>query len=263
MTDPAPSSPQSSSSSPRRTKLRYKSKMLHIFLLFLPQVPLIARVALLHILRWSEQAKYIDLRTALTVAVLRSFLTPEKPLSVTGTQRFLGRDPGIKGRIWVSKYTAPAPEGTSIRDALVKVIETLRLPSAARTEVRLPEIAPVEAEWTGYRDGAADDAKLPQISEEDKYHRLMEECTSSVTVLYFHGGAYWLMDPATHRPTTKKLAKLSGGRCYSVRYRLAPQNPFPAALLDALSSYLTLLFPPPGAFHEPVLPGEIVVAGDR
>ena len=71
----------------------------------------------------------------------------------------------------------------------------------------------------------------------------MKECKSPVTVLYFHGGAYYLLDPSTHRPTTKKLAKLTGGRCYSVRYRLAPQNPFPAALLDALVSYLTLLYP--------------------
>ncbi|PFH62746.1 hypothetical protein XA68_12174 [Ophiocordyceps unilateralis] len=35
-----------------------------------------------------------------------------------------------------------------------------------------------------------------------------------------------------------------------------PQHPFPAALLDALVSYLALLYPPPpDAFHEPVSPG--------
>lgn len=70
------------------------------------------------------------------------------------------------------------------------------------------------------------------------------------------------MDPATHRPTTKKLAKLTKGRCLSVRYRLAPQNPFPAALLDALISYLTLLYPPAGSLHAPVSPQHIVFAGD-
>jgi acetyl esterase/lipase len=70
------------------------------------------------------------------------------------------------------------------------------------------------------------------------------------------------MDPASHRPTTKKLAKLTKGRCLSVRYRLAPQHPFPAALLDALISYFTLLYPPAGSFHTPVQPGQIVFAGD-
>ncbi len=81
------------------------------------------------------------------------------------------------------------------------------------------------------------------------------ECKTPVTVLYFHGGAYWLLDPATHRPTTKRLAKLTAGRCYSVRYRLAPQNPFPAALLDGLASYLALLYPPPGGVPQSRAPG--------
>jgi acetyl esterase/lipase len=49
---------------------------------------------------------------------------------------------------------------------------------------------------------------------------------------------------------------------FSVRYRLAPQNPFPAALLDALVSYLSLLYPPVGALHKPVPASHIVLAGD-
>lgn len=48
----------------------------------------------------------------------------------------------------------------------------------------------------------------------------------------------------------------------SVRYRLAPQNPFPAALVDALTAYLSLIHPPPGALHDPVPANKIVIAGD-
>lgn len=70
------------------------------------------------------------------------------------------------------------------------------------------------------------------------------------------------MDPATHRFTTSALAEKSGGRCFSVRYRLSPQNMFPAALLDALVSYLALLSPPLGSFHEAVPASRIVIAGD-
>lgn len=70
------------------------------------------------------------------------------------------------------------------------------------------------------------------------------------------------MDPCTHREVTTKLAKITGGRCYSVRYRLAPQEPFPAALLDAFVSYLTLLSPPEGSLHTPVPANKIVFAGD-
>ena len=47
-----------------------------------------------------------------------------------------------------------------------------------------------------------------------------------------------------------------------VRQRLAPQNPFPAALLDIFQAYLSLLSPPPGSPHQAVPPSSIVVAAD-
>lgn len=71
-----------------------------------------------------------------------------------------------------------------------------------------------------------------------------------------------LMDPSTHRLTTSSLAQKTSGRCLSIRYRLAPQSPFPAALLDGLIAYLTLLYPPPASFHAPVPASQIILAGD-
>lgn len=235
------------------------------------KLPLIVKVALLHMLKLSPNSKYLDLRSDLIVAVLRSFLDPKKPMSITHTQKISNRDPGIKGRIWIAKYTAPAPPESSIRDVVIQAVESMRNsnnddgspPPLPLKDVTWADMAPVEAEWTGYRKNATTSSRLPEILELEKYGEMMREVTSPTTVLYLHGGAYFLMDPATHRPTTKKIAKLTGGRCYSVRYRLAPQNAFPAALIDALLSYLTLLHPPKGAFHEPVKPENIVFAGDR
>ena len=224
----------------------------------------VARAVFLHMLRVSEQSKFVDLRTAMTVAALRAFVTARPTKSVTAMQKQLNADPGIKGRIWVSTYSSPPSPGTGVRDAMVRAIEGLRQPGTpSKEDLVVPDAVAVEAEWTGYRAGAARKDPPPSIPESEKYAEMMKECKSPATVLYFHGGAYWLLDPASHRPTTKKLAKLTGGRCYSVRYRLAPQNPFPAAVMDGLSAYLTLLYPPPGAFHEAVRPEDIVFAGDR
>lgn len=244
-----------------------------LLLQLVSRLPLMARVALLHMLHVSPTAKYVDLRTELTVAVLRSFVEPTKPMSITSTQKALGRDPGVKGRIWIATYDAPPPPEPSIRDVVIRAVEAMAAAPAAGggqsppppplKDVTWPELAPVFAEWTGYRASATSSSRLPPITEAEKYAEMMKEVTSPVTVLYFHGGAYFVMDPATHRPATKKIAKLTGGRCYSVRYRLAPQNPFPAALIDALQSYLTLLYPPPEALHEAVKPENIVFAGDR
>lgn len=68
--------------------------------------------------------------------------------------------------------------------------------------------------------------------------------------------------PGRYHKVVARFAKSTGGRCLSFRYRLAPQHPFPAALLDALVCYLSLLHPSPGAFHEPVPPSSIVFSGD-
>ena len=47
-----------------------------------------------------------------------------------------------------------------------------------------------------------------------------------------------------------------------MRYRLSPQHAFPAALLDLLVAYLSLLYPPLGAYHTPVPASCIVLTGD-
>jgi acetyl esterase/lipase len=66
----------------------------------------------------------------------------------------------------------------------------------------------------------------------------------------------------THRYQVQRHARKLGGRAFSPAYRLAPQYPFPCAILDSLAAYLFLLDPPPGASHKPVLPSSIILAGD-
>jgi acetyl esterase/lipase len=70
------------------------------------------------------------------------------------------------------------------------------------------------------------------------------------------------MDPCTHRVPLAHLSRLTSAPIFSVRYRLAPQNPFPAALVDALTAYLSLLHPPPGSLHKPIPANKIIIAGD-
>ncbi|KAK0641141.1 alpha/beta hydrolase fold-domain-containing protein [Cercophora newfieldiana] len=235
---------------------------LGLFTTMIYKLPVIARAAVLHMLRFTEQSKYVDMRTEIIIAILRSFMWG-KPMSVSASQRWLIQETEPKGRIWISNYTCPAPADRGIQDAIAAAIEGLwDGKTEKRMELRMPEMEGVQAEWTGYRAEATPESRLPDVSEKERYDSMMKGVTSPTTIVYFHGGAFWLMDPATHRGTTKRLAKITGGRCYSVRYRLAPQNAFPAAVMDALMSYLGLLYPPPGAFHEAVPAENIVFAGD-
>ncbi|KAJ5644949.1 hypothetical protein N7507_010960 [Penicillium longicatenatum] len=199
-----------------------------------------------------------DLRTELITVVIRSFVAGDERKTMTETQKNSLRDPGIKGPMWVSKVTLPQPE-LDVRDAVVRAIEIL---GTGQETFDIPDTTAVEAEWTGYRRGVGKKEPQPDISEEDKYRALRKDITSDMTILYLHGGAYILMDPCTHRLPVSNLARLTGAQALSVRYRLAPQNPFPAALVDALTAYLSLIHPPKGSFHEPVPANKIVIAGD-
>ncbi|KAJ3341009.1 hypothetical protein HDU93_005873 [Gonapodya sp. JEL0774] len=76
----------------------------------------------------------------------------------------------------------------------------------------------VPAEWI-IKDGAAPDAPV---------------------CVYCHGGGYTGGSLTSHRPITALLAQ-RGIRVLSVDYRLAPENPFPAAITDAVSAYRYVL----------------------
>ncbi|TDD82863.1 alpha/beta hydrolase [Actinomadura darangshiensis] len=60
-------------------------------------------------------------------------------------------------------------------------------------------------------------------------------------ILYLHGGGYVVCSPRTHRPITSRLALDTGLPVLALRYRLAPEHPFPAPLEDALAAYRWLL----------------------
>ena len=74
-------------------------------------------------------------------------------------------------------------------------------------------------------------------------------------LLYLHGGGFVYGQTPPHLQMGTYLAKKMGVRVLMVDYRLAPENPFPAALDDCVTSYRWLL---KQGFHAQ----NIVVAGD-
>jgi len=71
-------------------------------------------------------------------------------------------------------------------------------------------------------------------------------------LLYLHGGGYVACSAQTHRPISCSFAQL-GFRVFVPNYRLAPENPFPAAVHDAIEVFL-------GMTHGSGQP--VAVAGD-
>lgn len=214
-----------------------------------------------HSLGYQTEKKW-DLRTMLTITTIRGIMENSSS-SVTQQQNFSLKRPAVKANQLIVPVTLPSPEDGQkdggVRQVLCRAIDELK--ETGKEEYDIPPVKAVEGEWQAWT-ADKDIKKLTRLSEKERYDLMMRETTSPAVVLYFHGGAYYLMDPASHRDGAARISHMAGGRAFNVRYRLAPQHPFPAALLDAFVTYLSLLYPPPGSLHDPVKPEHIVFAGD-
>jgi epsilon-lactone hydrolase len=96
---------------------------------------------------------------------------------------------------------------------------SLRSPRAARTPLLTSPSAPVTGAWVkgpGEGDGGG-------------------------VLLYLHGGCYGMGSVETHRELMTRIAIAGAIRVIGINYRLAPANPFPAAVEDASRAYRWLL----------------------
>lgn len=82
---------------------------------------------------------------------------------------------------------------------------------------------------------------------------------SPAAILFFHGGGFVVGSRDTHDTFCRHLCESVHCKVISVEYRLAPENPFPAAVDDALAAYQWLV-----DSHEELhmKDPKIIVAGD-
>jgi acetyl esterase len=78
-------------------------------------------------------------------------------------------------------------------------------------------------------------------------------------IVYFHGGGFVIGSPESHDVTCRLLANTAGARLFSVDYRLAPENKFPAAVEDCLAATEWVAA---NARDLGIDPSRLVVAGD-
>src|SRR5215831_14436147 len=128
----------------------------------------------------------------------------------------------------VGEKMAKAPDMKSMR----AVMEEMAAPVPADVKCTPVDAGGVPAEWI-VAPGAAADRFL----------------------LYLHGGGYVLGSINTHRELVSRLSRAAGVRALAPDYRLAPENPFPAAVNDATAAYRWLL-------SQGAKPERTVIAGD-
>jgi acetyl esterase/lipase len=78
---------------------------------------------------------------------------------------------------------------------------------------------------------------------------------SENVILHFHGGVYVIGTAVASVPLVSEVARRAGAKAITLDYRLAPENPYPAAVDDARAAYEGLL-------KDGIDPGQIAFAGE-
>ncbi|MBW8012272.1 MAG: alpha/beta hydrolase [Chloroflexi bacterium] len=128
---------------------------------------------------------------------------------------------------------SPFDENTPItqqRAYLERQSKFLRMPS--KVEIQDIAIGDMYAEWVS-----------PPMARNDR------------AILYLHGGGYTMGSCNTHRAMVARISVARQAPVLLIEYSLAPENPFPAALEDAIKAYHHLI-------DHGTDPRRTVIAGD-
>ncbi|MFX1447792.1 MAG: alpha/beta hydrolase fold domain-containing protein, partial [Promethearchaeota archaeon] len=101
---------------------------------------------------------------------------------------------------------------------------------------------------------ALEEIQIGSVSAE-KYS-LNSGSSNSRVMLYLHGGGYFSGSYMSHRRFVSMLCKKLHLNAYSINYRLAPEDPYPAGLNDAFFAYKWML-------EDKSIPAEnVIIMGD-
>lgn len=213
------------------------------------------------VMPWTKPKGY-DLEMFATVAFLRSEDRPRAEMTVEEQQKIGGK---VMQRVPDELYinvpiNLPVDQVNSTINEIGNIVTKYNEANGKLSaKIPLPVSGVLSAEWQYY---AADPKKASTLNDIEKYELIEKSAKSDNVVLYIHGGSHYVMDPATHRSITTEIAKTTGARIFSLRYRLAPQSKFPNQILDCLLAYQYLLNPPAGSLHKPVKASNIFFCGD-
>lgn len=165
-----------------------------------PYLPILLFKSVAHLLGLTPQSRFWDLRSTVTVVLLRSYLSPSstKRATVEGAQAWTTKQREVGPRM--QKVDVPIPvvesEGEAVEGTVRRSIESLGSVNVGK-HIQDVGVVGLTAEWIGYRTAPSKDGEAQVVrgglSEEDKYWEMMGEVEGgddSGVVLWFHGGTF-------------------------------------------------------------------------
>lgn len=149
----------------------------------------------------------------------------------TQNWRLQRRDTSWRGRFWIGTlrlfckilYRSSAADAGATPDIAAMrrrngFLENIVADVPRKATFRVVDEGPVNGEWLCFPD--------------DPGQR---------TLLYVHGGSFVLGRSAVHNALIANICRATGAHAFVVDYRLAPEDPFPAAIEDVKAAYRWLL----------------------
>lgn len=132
----------------------------------------------------------------------------------------------------------PSPEFEAVRSMLAAAPKPDPSETPADRRARLD----ANSSATPLADGVVKRAvEIPGVPGAAWLHPEAEDLESLPVLLFFHGGGYRVGSIVSHQGYGSHLASLIPARILLIDYRLAPEDPFPAAVEDCLAAYRWLL----------------------
>lgn len=205
-----------------------------------------------------------------------SWFPPSNP-GMLERQQLSRKERPLREPLWVCKTSFPLSGNRDVQEAFIGAIHDL---GGGTSAFILKQTDCVQVEWLGHRPSYSQPVSRGPALPQACYDALLRDTSNETTILYLQGGGFVYISsplrhfafftnraprqgaPWTNRTIPSALARRTGSKICQVDYRLAPQNPFPAALFDTFVAYLSLLVPPFGSLHAPIRASRIVLAGE-
>lgn len=144
-----------------------------------------------------------------------------------------------------------------VSEGMKRIIDLLRQQTEQGTKQRVED----------GRNGMEQMARMEKFPEDVNFEEIIvnnipslwintPESVKEQVVLYLHGGGYCQGSITTHKGLGLRISHASKSRVLLIDYRLAPENPYPAALEDSVAAYRWLID------KEGINPQNIVISGD-